>query len=162
MNAIRPNPAARVGRGSWPALLDLSTREVFVVMLGSQLAEPVEPFSGEGIDVTSMVGLAGEMCGVMSVRCSAQAAALMASKMLGVETGTTAPEMWDALGEICNMIAGDFKHKIAGLGDSCMLSVPTVISGRDYTLHSMTDSGKFEINLLFEGLPLIVALEIHE
>ena len=41
----------------------------------------------------------------------------------------------DALGEICNIIAGYFKAK-AGLGDACKLSVPTIIVGQDYKFHS--------------------------
>ena len=45
--------------------------------------------------------------------------------------------MWDALGEICNMVAGNFKNKVSGLGNGCMLSVPTVITGRDYHCHSL-------------------------
>jgi hypothetical protein len=47
------------------------------------------------------------------------------------------------------------------MGDSCMLSVPTVITGADYNLHALTDSGKVGIPLLFEGLPLIVSIEVH-
>jgi len=31
---------------------------------------------------------------------------------------------------------GNFKNKIDGLSDGCMLSLPTVITGSDYTLHS--------------------------
>lgn len=161
MNAINPNPAASEGRESWAPLLGLAAREVFDLMLGSHLATAPESFAEEGLDITSMVGLAGQVCGVITLRCAQESAALMASKMLAVDAGQAGPEMWDAVGEICNMIAGNFKSKIAGMGDSCMLSVPTVITGADYSLHALADSGKIEINLLFEGLPLIVSLEVH-
>jgi len=69
--------------------------------------------------------------------------------------------MWDAAGEVCNMVAGNFKNKIAGLGDGCMLSVPTVITGTDYNMHSLADSGKLRANMVFEGSPLLISLEIH-
>jgi Chemotaxis phosphatase CheX len=52
----------------------------------------------------------------------------MASRMLGVQPGEIGREGCDAFGEICNMIAGNFKNKISGLGNGCMLSVPTIIS----------------------------------
>lgn len=81
--------------------------------------------------------------------------------MLNVDVEQAGPEMWDALGEVCNMIAGNFKNKIAGVGDGCMLSVPTVITGRDYSLHALTASDKIQVNLMFERHPLIVSLEVH-
>jgi chemotaxis protein CheX len=108
-----------------------------------------------------MVGLAGQVCGVVTVRCASKSATQMASKMLGLDPATAGPEMWDAMGEICNMVAGNFKNKITGMGDGCMLSVPTVITGADYSLHSLTDSGKIEISLMFEGSPVIFSLEVH-
>jgi chemotaxis protein CheX len=98
---------------------------------------------------------------VLSVRCDGKAAALMASKMLGVELDKVGPEMPDALGEVCNMIAGNFKNKITGLADGCMLSPPTVITGSDYTLHSHANSPAFEVRLLFESMPLIISLLIQ-
>ena len=114
------------------------------------------------MDVTAMVGLAGQLCGVLSVRCEGTAAALMTSKMLGVELHKVgSEEMSDALGEICNMVAGNFKNKIAGLSEGCMLSPPTVITGNDYSLHSHADSPGLEVRLLFESMPMIVSLQIQ-
>jgi CheY-specific phosphatase CheX len=68
--------------------------------------------------------------------------------------------MWDAIGEVANMVAGNFKNKLTGMGDKCMLSVPTVISGEDYNFHSSADSTQLEVSFLFEGAPLLIALEI--
>jgi len=49
-----------------------------------------------------MVGLAGQLCGVLTLCCSFPTAAMMASKMLGVEPDQADQQMWDAIGEICN------------------------------------------------------------
>jgi chemotaxis protein CheX len=144
----------------WLPLIELSAREVFELMLGCQLTvqdTPDEAARG----VTAMVGLAGQLCGVLSVRCSAQAATLMTSRMLGVALDKVGPEVQDALGEICNMVAGNFKNKIAGLGDGCLLSPPTVITGSDYDLHSQADSPALELRLLFEGMPIVITLQIN-
>jgi CheY-specific phosphatase CheX len=70
------------------------------------------------------------------------------------------PQVADALGEIANMVAGNFKNKISGLAEGCMLSPPTVIIGNDYNLHSMADSPAFEVSLLFEAMPILVSLQI--
>lgn len=144
----------------WAAVLEVAVREVFELMLGCHLTAGKDP-SEEALDVTAMVGLAGRLCGVMSIQCGAKSSTIMASKMLGMEPEQVGPEMCDAFGEICNMVAGNFKNKITGLSDGCMLSVPTVITGNDYSLHSLTDAPALELRLLFENAPLVVSLQIH-
>jgi chemotaxis protein CheX len=143
----------------WIPLLELSAREVFELMLGCQL-KPLETISEDSLDITSMVGLAGQLCGVMSIRSSKESAALIAYKMLGAETDKDSQEVRDAFGEICNMVAGNFKNKVSGLGEGCMLSVPTVITGNDYSLHSLVDSPPLKVRLQFEDKPLVITLEI--
>lgn len=153
-------PVADDGHKSWIPLLELSTREVFEMMLGSQL-RTAETVAESALDITSMVGLAGQLCGMLSVRCTQKLAALMASKMLGTDPDTTGPEIADACGEVCNMVAGNFKNKISGLNDGCMLSVPTVVTGRDYNLRSLADYPALEVRLELDGMPIVVSLEIH-
>ncbi len=160
MNAANPAMAAGTGRECWLPTLQLAMQEVFELMLASPLQVPAEPPSIEGLDITSMVGLAGQLCGILTVRCSAKSAARMASRMLGIDVEKAGPEMWDAVGEICNMVAGNFKNKISGLGDGCMLSVPTVITGADYNLHAMVND-QIQTILLFEGEPIALTLEVH-
>jgi chemotaxis protein CheX len=148
------------GHANWVPLLEMAAREVFELMLGCQLSE--SPAVDEStLDVTAMVGLAGRMCGLLSVRCNGKAAALMASKMLGVPLGKVGSEVADAMGEVCNMIAGNFKNKVSGLAEGCMLSPPTVITGSNYSLHSLADSPAVEIRMMFEQLPLVISLQIH-
>jgi chemotaxis protein CheX len=160
MNLSKPTLASPEAHECWLSTLELAMREVFELMLGCPLAIPPEPPATEGLDITSMVGLAGQLCGILSVRCSAKSAARMASRMLGVDAEKAGPEMWDAVGEVCNMVAGNFKNKISGMGDGCMLSVPTVITGGDYSVHSMVNEN-IHATFLFEGEPVALSLEIH-
>ena len=152
--------AASGNHENWIPLIDTAAREVFELMLSSQLTVPTDS-QEKPLDVTAMVGLAGQLCGVLSVRCTGKAAAMMASKMLGMDLDKVGPEISDALGEVCNMIAGNFKNKVSGLSEGCMLSPPTVVTGSDYSLHSMSDSPGLEVRLLFEGMPLNISLQIH-
>lgn len=161
MTTTNVDHAVHHDRDAWAPLLGLSAREVFEVMLDSQLAVPSQPISSEALDVTSMVGLAGELCGVLTLRCDAKSAALMASKMLGIEAEKAGPESWDAVGEICNMVAGNFKNKISGLAEGCQLSVPTVITGAEYSLRTLGEDPATEVSLLFEGRPLAISLKVH-
>lgn len=160
MNSSNPALPSSMGRECWLPTLQLAMQEVFELMLACPLVVPPEVPSEEGLDITSMVGLAGQLCGILSVRCSSKSAARMASRMLGIEAEKAGPEMWDAVGEICNMVAGNFKNKITGLGDGCMLSVPTVITGAEYSLHSMVNEEMHTI-FLFEGEPVVLSLEVH-
>jgi len=161
MNSSNQWVAQTGGRENWLPTLELSAREVFEIMLATKLMTPTDTNASPNFEFTAMVGLAGQLCGVLTVRCSSDSAALMASKMLGIRPDEANQQMWDAIGEICNMIAGNFKNKLAGMGDHCMLSVPTVITGEDYNFHSLADGGSLGVTLLFEGAPVLIALELH-
>ena len=63
--------------------------------------------------------------------------------MLGVTIDEAAAQRSDAIGEICNMVAGQFKAKI-GLEAECMLSVPTIITGTSYQLRPRADYDRLE------------------
>lgn len=152
-SAPKPSP-------DWQTLLELAAREVFEIMLSCKLEAQGEPRSSPG-ELTAMVGLAGQLCGLVTLRCTADSAASMASRMLGTEIPLGDKQMFDAIGEITNMVAGNFKNKLTGIGEECMLSVPTVIIGSDYDCHSMADGARLQVNVLFEGAPVTIAVEVH-
>jgi chemotaxis protein CheX len=146
---------------TWTPFLEEAAREVFELMLSSSLTRSAS-VKLEVPGITAMVGLAGQLCGLLSIRCNQKTAALMASKMLAVEMSEADDEVFDAFGEVGNMVAGNFKNKVPGLGDGCMLSVPTVVTGTDYSLHSNSVVPAIELHLLFENLPVSIALQISE
>jgi chemotaxis protein CheX len=160
MNPQISDATMREAAENWSPLLELASREVFNLMLNSQLEPAPQPLSDAGLDVTTMVGLAGKMCGMVTVQCALSSAMRMASKMLGTDCETPGSETWDAMGEVCNMVAGNFKIKIPGMGDNCLLSVPTVIKGGDYRFHAIANSRRIQIGFLFEGALVLAALEI--
>jgi len=145
---------------TWGPLLQLASQEVFEMMLGCQV-ELQNPPTPAPFEFTAMVGLAGQLCGRFTLRSSKQSAAVMACKILGAELNKDDAQIWDAIGEIANMIAGNFKNKLVGLENRCMLSLPTIISGSDYRCRAMKNSYLLEVALLFEGAPVIVAVEVH-
>jgi chemotaxis protein CheX len=159
--SANPTLAPSEGHEGWSTILQQAAQEVFQLMLSSTLTVPPGTVEDKDLDIVSMVGLAGQLCGIISIRSSLKSAGRMASAMLGAEIADSGPEMWDAVGEICNMVAGNFKNKVPGLGDGCMLSVPTVISGENYRLHSMADAGVIHAVLLFQEDPVVLTLEIH-
>jgi chemotaxis protein CheX len=145
---------------NWLPILELAIKEVFEIMLGCRVTPSAETEHGPHGEFTAMVGLAGALCGILTVCCNAKTAGLIAKGMLG---GTTISEdeVVDALGEICNMITGNFKNKLAGTDERCMLSVPSVVSGGAYRFHSLADGTSVETVALFEVGPVVVRLQLH-
>lgn len=153
--------SAQVSLGRWPHLLEQACYEVFEIMLASQL-DPGKPVPCTGVEFTAMVGLAGSVTGILSVRCDQNAATKVASAMLHLPIEKAAEHAWDALGEVANMVAGNFKNKIEGVSDKCLLSVPTIITGADYSFHSQGNDSPFNFWFRFQGSPLQVTLEIQQ
>ncbi len=112
-------------------------------------------------EVTGMVGIAGPLSATLSLRCSKDSATRIAAQMLGISPDKAAAQKCDAIGEICNMVAGSFKDKI-GLGDRCMLSVPTVLTGKDYQIRSRSVYVRVELPVLYEHEPIWIALDIRQ
>jgi chemotaxis protein CheX len=123
------SPTLAASHASWDPTLEVAVREVFELMLSCKMTVPETPTDGR-VDITAMVGLAGQLCAVMSIQCSHQGFQDARSR-----AGKGRPRAVRCIGEICNMAAGNFKNKIVALSDGCMLSVPTVITGKDYSLH---------------------------
>ncbi|MFY9907147.1 MAG: chemotaxis protein CheX [Terriglobales bacterium] len=152
--------AARSHEENWLPVLELAVEEVFEIMLGCRVKPVAQAEHPPNAEFTAMIGLAGALCGILTVCCSAKTAGQIATKMLG-DAATSESEVSDALGEVCNMIAGNFKNKLAGTDERCMLSVPTVISGEEYNLRSMADGKSVETVMLFESAPVTVRLQLQ-
>jgi chemotaxis protein CheX len=159
--AVRP-ATPEPGTSAWLRLLETATREVFETMLG----EPASPAVcnidelPSARDFTALVALSGALEGSLRVRCPAVSACLMGSRMVGTPLDLQDELVVDALGEIANMVAGNFKSKIPGLADACRVSVPTVFRGQEFTVESMARGEILESCFLFHGSPFWVSLDL--
>jgi chemotaxis protein CheX len=119
-----------------PRNLDRSVEEVFHLMLGVDCTrEWAAPPALNENAVTAVVGFGGALSGACIFRSSAKAGCEMAARMTGMTFEGLDDTVKDALGEICNMLAGAWKGRVPELASHCGLSVPAVITGRDYRLH---------------------------
>lgn len=145
----------------WGELLESATHEVFGMMLGCDVQRAPQPQTCSA-DVTAVVGIAGPLNGALTIRCTCSAAVQMAAAMLGITVEEVGQQQhWDAIGEICNMVAGSFKAKLPGEGDRCMLSVPTIVNGRDYTVRSLVNGNPIYRAFNFQGELVLLCLEMH-
>jgi chemotaxis protein CheX len=128
-----------VGLISNPGNLDSSVEEVFSLMLDVQC----DRVDDEGAtrptplqqSVTAVIGFGGALTGACVFCCDALCARKAASRMTGIEFQEIDDTVKDAIGELCNMLAGTWKGRVPELASNCGLSVPAVITGRDYRLH---------------------------
>lgn len=121
-----------------PKHLDDSVEEVFQMMLGAacrrEKNSAAEASARDRRSVTAVVGFGGLLSGACIFKCGADAAMKVAARMTGMEFSEIDDTVKDGIGEICNMLAGAWKGKVPGLAAGCGLSVPAVITGKDYDL----------------------------
>jgi chemotaxis protein CheX len=146
-----------------PRNLDASVEEVFQMMLGVHCDRDARASVKELESVTSVVGFGGLLSGACVFRSGRSTALSIAGLMAGMEFDEIDDVVKDAIGELCNMLAGAWKGKVPDLAANCGLSVPAVITGRDYNLHVQAPEfqlhhayrfgeASFEVTIVCDGL----------
>lgn len=120
---------------SQPEILDRSVEEVFSTMLGAHCTLGEYPVQHEQEMVTAVVGFGGSLSGACILRLGQAVAISLATRMTGIEFTEIDDTVTDAAGEICNMLAGTWKGHAPEISAACALSVPAVVTGRDYQVH---------------------------
>ncbi len=152
---------ARSHEENWLPVLELAIEEVFEIMLGQRVKPAAKAEAQPPGGFTAMVGIAGGLCGILTISCDKATAREIALHMLGPEIADSEEQVSDALGEVCNMIAGNFKNKLSSANQSCMLSVPTVIKGEEYSYRSLADGEVLETVMLLGESTVSVCLQLH-
>jgi chemotaxis protein CheX len=113
-------------------------------------------------DVSGVVGLSGEVNGTISVTFSRTCILTIVSKMFGEEVPEINDEVKDAVGEILNIVSGNGRQKLQGLGKTLKGGIPTVITGKNHVITHMTskpiiaipfntDHGDFTFEVCFDN-----------
>ena len=142
-----------------------ATREVFSTMVMMEVTGdfPLKvPVSRFKCSITGMVGFAGTYSGVISIHCPVDLALKVTSNMLGIECDEVNEDLNDAIGEIANMLGGSVKQVLSKGGLDVKLSIPTVISGEDYTVNSLSDNDCIVVPFTVEGYTLLVGLTLKK
>ena len=146
-----------------PKNLDATVEEVFKMMLGIDCRRDSQPAVIEPDSVTAVVGFGGLLSGACLFKSGNHTAMKIAAQMTGMEFTEVDDTVKDGIGEICNMLAGAWKGKVPDLAANCGLSIPAVITGRDYNLHVQAPEFKlvhsyrfgdasFDVTIICDGL----------
>ncbi|MGD0619055.1 MAG: chemotaxis protein CheX [Bryobacteraceae bacterium] len=121
-----------------------ATLEVFGTMLsmdavaGQRFTEKAPQHPSHGL--VALIGMAGSWVGTGAITCSAELACKLSSHFLLAEFASVNDEVLDAMGELTNMIIGNFKNEMETHLGSLGLSIPTVIFGRNFVARSAAEN----------------------
>lgn len=117
--------------------------------------------SGNGAALTSLVGISGQVQGVVALRFPSSTALQLAHRMRGTTMAEINEEVIDVVSQIANMIADTAKTRF-NCDPPLELGLPTIVHGRDYEMKHPsrslwlevpfdTDAGRFTMELTFES-----------
>ncbi len=145
-----------------PRILDRSVEEVFQLMLGADCMRDSALPAIEPDAVTAVVGFGGALSGACVFRSSGETAREIAARLAGTTFTVVVDTVKDAVGEICNMLAGAWKGKVPELAARCGLSVPQQDHRRrlqprrrpEFQLHHAYrfDTCRFTVTIVCDGL----------
>ncbi len=140
--------------------LDRAVEEVFSTMMGVSCA-PAEAGASVGSEhgtIAAVVGLAGAISGSLVLHSGGNAAMRIAERMMGMAPEGVDAMVRDAMGEVCNMVAGAWKGADPELTSACLLSTPTVVAGTSYELFGQRAPVRIERAYRFEDGVLSITL----
>ncbi len=142
-----------------------ATKEVFSTMVMMELEDSFplnEPVNTFQCSVSGMVGMAGTYTGILAIHCPQSFAIRITSNMLGMEVDEVGEDVNDALGEIANMLGGYVKMVLSKGGMDINLSIPTVISGEEYSINAMSDSDCVVVPFTHDTERFLVSLKLRK
>lgn len=110
-------------------------------------------------EISSIIGLSGNVTGSVVISLSHEVAYLLVSALIGGEVNELDDDCVDAIGEICNMIAGNAKTDFPSQNNS--ISTPSVVVGKHkvnypsgmpiITIPCITDKGEMFIEIALKA-----------
>ena len=87
-------------------------------------------------DVSGIVGFSGEVTGNVVITFSEEASMKVVESFVGMPMEFASEDFADAIGELCNMIAGNAKKDF---GVDASIGIPSVIIGKNHTVARLRD-----------------------
>lgn len=138
--------------------LDRAADEIFSTMLGVHCLPAELEGPPEREMISAVIGLAGAMSGSLVLHSGVGTAMKIAGKLTGIQPESMDFLVCDAIGELCNMLAGAWKGFDRALSSGCLLSTPTVVAGTSYELFSQRAPIRIERSYRFEDRTFTVTI----
>lgn len=141
--------------------LSLALAKTFQTMLSLRLdtVDPRKVAPLEGKYILGTIRFAGKAVGRVSLRISIESASAIAGMLLGMNPAEITPGMvHDSVGELLNIITGNFKSNLADAGLNCRLE-PPLVSRTDESSHMAVTGGGLE-RMAFKSGQLVLFVEV--
>ncbi len=102
-------------------------------------------------DISGIIGLAGEAQGAVVLSLKKELAFKLTEKLTGMEYTETNEDVFDAVGEIINIIAGNVKRDLEEMFQ-LVISLPTIIEGQNHNMVWLKSQGARRICIPFKVL----------
>jgi len=120
-----------------------ATVDAMQMMTGVEVAKKdlgLKEEPGATFDVSGVIGLGGEASGSIVLSFPRGVALKIASKFVGEELVVMDEKVYDAIGELVNIVAGCAKGKLADDGGKAYtISLPNVVAGRGHRVFRPAD-----------------------
>lgn len=141
-----------------------AVQRTFRTMLGAELKRLMAaalPFEGE--HVLCEIAFTGKATGAAALRLTTPTALQIAARVLGMPaTDLDDPAtIDDVIGELSNMVVGNFKSNLCDAGLNCKLSPPAITRTSDFKLRSTPGSLAERIGFHAPALELFVDLNVN-
>ena len=141
-------------------VLESAAVTVFTTMLNTPLEidRSDEPFFESEYHIAGAVGLTGAYNGIIYLYSTAVFARQMTCRLLGMSDGEVEGDdmVNDAFGELTNMVAGVIKSNLENLNRPCMMTVPSVVRGSNFTIEAVTGVERRSIYCTCDGGRVLV------
>lgn len=138
--------------------------EIFSTMILMDVSEVADSESNRiqiPSNISSLIGLGGDLRGLLSLHFPKSVATALTSSFLGMEVTDLDDDVKDATGELANMVAGNLKIVMAENDISAELAIPSTIIGDSYKTSGLgradkvsavfqTGKGKFCVDLRYQ------------
>ena len=132
----------------------LGTQMVFKDLIGWEMhvdAITTNQGSANGTpELNAVVSFNGTKSGAFILHCSEPLSATIASTMLGLDCEVGSADTKDAIGELLNMITGAVKNHYQNQRDPFRISVPTIVTGTNFSVHVKVESENKIVSLGFQ------------
>jgi chemotaxis protein CheX len=140
-----------------------AVENVFSMMLQTSVTvhEPVLKATHEPkYDVSGIIGISGDMFGVIVLSFPVEVAERVASMFTGMTLKVDDEDFTDAVGELVNMVSGNAK---ASFEDKrCQISCPTVVVGKGHTVFRQRNIPSIELPCSCDCGDFIVEISVRD
>jgi len=142
-----------------------ATQEIFSSMVMLEVS-PGEPFkradSNLANSISGIIGLAGEIKGMLAIHLPDKAALAITTAFLGMDVEEIDEDVCDAVGELANMLGGSMKTILDPGGSKVQLSMPSAIHGEEYAVDCLANAESVAVPFAFAGQTFMVELQISQ